>query len=87
MRLLPRRIPRLIALLLASLAFGGDPAVGEVLAGLAGCKACHTADEGAPWAGGYAIETEFGTFFGSNLTPDTEHGIGKVDTLASSLQR
>lgn len=27
-------------------------------------------------AGGYAIPTKFGTFYGSNLTPDPEHGIG-----------
>jgi mono/diheme cytochrome c family protein len=54
----------------------GDPANGAVLAGLASCGACHTADEGAPYAGGHPVETPFGTFYGTNLTPDPEHGIG-----------
>lgn len=54
----------------------GDPARGEVLAGLGGCEACHTADEGPPYAGGHRIETAFGTYVGSNLTPDLEHGLG-----------
>jgi len=53
-----------------------DPEWGGVLAGLAGCASCHTADDGAPFAGGHAIETDFGTFYGSNITPDPEHGIG-----------
>lgn len=38
--------------------------------------ACHTADDGAPNAGGHAIETRFGTFYGPNITPDPEHGVG-----------
>jgi mono/diheme cytochrome c family protein len=54
----------------------GDPARGQQLAGLAGCAACHTAPGGAPFAGGYAIETKFGTFYGSNLTPDPATGLG-----------
>lgn len=55
-----------------------DPAMvrGERLAGLAGCAACHTAEDGAPFAGGHALHTDFGTFHGSNLTPDPEHGLG-----------
>lgn len=56
---------------------GGDAARGEVLAGLGGCAACHTADDGAPYAGGHAVVTRFGTFYGSNLTPDPEHGLGR----------
>lgn len=47
---------------------------GVRLAGLAGCGACHTADGGAPYAGGHAIETPFGTFVGTNLTP-SESGL------------
>ncbi|MFT7518669.1 MAG: mono/diheme cytochrome c family protein [Kiritimatiellia bacterium] len=50
---------------------------GERLAGLAGCEACHTAPEGTPYAGGYAIDTSFGTFYGSNLTPDPVNGLGQ----------
>lgn len=54
----------------------GDPAVGAVLAGLGGCEACHTADDGPPFAGGHAVETPRGTFYGSNLTPDPDNGLG-----------
>ncbi|MCB9699690.1 MAG: cytochrome c [Alphaproteobacteria bacterium] len=54
-----------------------DAEVGALLAGLAGCASCHTAADGAPYAGGYAIETRFGTFYGSNLTPDPETGLGE----------
>lgn len=49
-------------------ALAADPARGAVLAGLGGCKACHTAKDGVPYAGGYAIETPQGTFYGPNLT-------------------
>lgn len=49
---------------------------GAVLAGLGACAACHTADDGAPFAGGHAVVTRVGTFHGSNLTPDPEHGLG-----------
>ncbi len=43
-----------------------------------GCS-CHTdiATGGKPMAGGRAIETPFGTIYGSNITPDPETGIGK----------
>lgn len=50
--------------------------MGQQLAGLAGCRACHTADDGPDWAGGHALKTRFGTFYGPNLTPDPEHGLG-----------
>jgi len=57
--------------------FGGDPARGEVLAGLGGCASCHTLDDDeVPYGGGYAVVTDFGTFYGSNLTPHPEHGLG-----------
>lgn len=54
----------------------GDAARGEWLAGLGGCEACHTSEEGPAYAGGHRIETAFGTFVGSNLTPDGEYGLG-----------
>ncbi len=46
-----------------------------VIAG--GCISCHR-DEDHPgsFAGGLALETEFGTFYASNITPDNETGIG-----------
>jgi mono/diheme cytochrome c family protein len=53
-----------------------DPLRGELLAGLGGCVTCHTAEDGQPFAGGHAIETAFGTFYGTNITPHPEAGIG-----------
>jgi mono/diheme cytochrome c family protein len=64
---------------LAFAAFAADPERGARLAGLGSCAACHTADGGAPYAGGHAVVTDFGTFYGSNLTPDPEHGLGSWD--------
>jgi mono/diheme cytochrome c family protein len=49
---------------------------GEYLAIVGNCGACHTAPGGKPFAGGKAIETPFGAVFSSNLTRDTQHGIG-----------
>lgn len=64
-------------LLVVSLhAHAQDVARGEVLAGLAGCAACHVSPDGVAYAGGYAIETRFGTFHGPNITQDPTHGIG-----------
>lgn len=62
--------------LLAALAWGQDAVRGEYVATAAGCVSCHTAPGGVPWAGGYPLETKFGTFYGTNLTPDPTHGIG-----------
>lgn len=64
-------------LLLSGLAAAQDAQRGEVLGGLAGCEACHTAPEGQPCAGGHRVQTDFGTFVGPNLTPDPEHGLGQ----------
>lgn len=51
---------------------------GQYLANAAGCIGCHTVNKagGAPFAGGRALETPFGTFYGPNITPDKETGIG-----------
>lgn len=49
---------------------------GRYLAKLADCAACHTTSAGAPWAGGVELKSPFGTFYGTNITPDKEHGIG-----------
>ncbi len=38
--------------------------------------ACHTAEGGAPFAGGLPIHSPFGTIYGSNITPDRDFGIG-----------
>jgi mono/diheme cytochrome c family protein len=42
---------------------------GRYLATLGNCQHCHTARGGAPYAGGRAITTPFGTVYSSNLTP------------------
>ena len=49
---------------------------GAYLARAGNCLACHTIRGGAPYAGGRAIETPFGTVHGSNITPDAKTGIG-----------
>lgn len=49
---------------------------GEYLARSADCMACHTAEGGAPYAGGLPIHSPFGTIYGTNITPDKQHGIG-----------
>ncbi|MBB1201431.1 cytochrome c [Enterobacteriaceae bacterium 89] len=50
---------------------------GRYLTQAADCAACHTAPGGAPLAGGYPLQTPFGTIFGSNLTPSADQGIGR----------
>jgi mono/diheme cytochrome c family protein len=56
----------------------GDAKRGEYLAKVGGCVGCHTEEkEGAtPFAGGRALKTPFGTFYGPNITPDRKAGIG-----------
>jgi mono/diheme cytochrome c family protein len=51
---------------------------GELLFSAADCAGCHTdvKGNGPPLAGGRALETPFGIFYGPNITPDKEHGIG-----------
>ena len=66
----------IVLLALGLAARAQDPARGEYLARAAGCVACHTVEGGAPYAGGYALHNRFGTFYGSNLTPDPATGIG-----------
>lgn len=60
-------------------AFGQDAKRGEYLAKAGGCLGCHTEEkEGAvPFAGARALKTPFGTFYGPNITPHPEAGIGK----------
>jgi mono/diheme cytochrome c family protein len=51
---------------------------GRYLAVLGDCAGCHTAPGGAPFAGGLALQTPFGTLVAPNITPDTETGIGNM---------
>lgn len=54
----------------AAAAGSADPvARGAYLARVGNCMACHTDRGGAAYAGGRAIDTPFGTLYGSNLTP------------------
>jgi len=43
----------------------------------ADCEACHTAEGGKPFAGGRPFDTDFGTIYTPNITPDLETGIGQ----------
>jgi mono/diheme cytochrome c family protein len=49
---------------------------GRYLALAGNCAGCHSARDGAAYAGGRAIRTPFGTVYSSNLTPDLQSGIG-----------
>jgi mono/diheme cytochrome c family protein len=49
---------------------------GAYLVHAADCQACHTAPNGAPFAGGFAFNMPFGTIYSTNITPDRETGIG-----------
>jgi fructose 5-dehydrogenase cytochrome subunit len=49
---------------------------GRYLATAADCAACHTAQGGAPFAGGYPINSPMGTIYSTNITPSTHGGIG-----------
>lgn len=52
-------------------------AQGKYLATAADCGACHTSpNQGAPMAGGYAIQSPLGRIFASNITPSKAAGIG-----------
>lgn len=57
----------------------GDAKRGLYISQAAGCLGCHTeARENAqPYAGGRALRTPFGTFFGPNITPHPQAGIGR----------
>jgi mono/diheme cytochrome c family protein len=62
----------------------GDAKRGEYLAKAGGCIGCHTVeakegskDKPVAFAGGRALKTPFGTFYGPNITPHAEAGIGK----------
>jgi mono/diheme cytochrome c family protein len=69
----------LLAVLLRAVPAGaaGDAERGKVIFALAGGCGCHTAAEGPVGAGGRRLDTPFGTFFGTNITPDAETGLGR----------
>jgi mono/diheme cytochrome c family protein len=57
----------------------GDAKRGEYLAKAGGCVGCHTEDkqDAQAFAGGRALKTPFGTFYGPNITPDPDAGLGR----------
>ena len=74
-------------LALASVFFAGFPEAfaqgdlknGQYVAKAAGCVGCHTDTKpgSVPFAGGRALDTPFGTFYGPNITPHRDTGLGK----------
>jgi mono/diheme cytochrome c family protein len=85
----PRQLPAeairarllLLALLfIAGASFAqGDAKRGLYISKAAGCVGCHTEDkkDAVAYAGGRALKTPFGTFFGPNITPHARAGIGR----------
>lgn len=55
---------------------------GAQLAAIGNCAECHTAPQGRTFAGGYPLDTPFGTIYGTNITPDPETGIGRWSLTA-----
>ena len=57
----------------------GDAKRGEYLAKAGGCVGCHTEEkqDAVRFAGGRALKTPFGTFYGPNITPHPQAGIGR----------
>lgn len=79
-RLMLAGILGLSLLALAGTAFAqGDAKRGQYLVKAGGCVGCHTEDKknAVPFAGGRALKTPFGTFYGPNITPDAVAGIGR----------
>src|SRR5258706_14210507 len=58
----------------------GDAKRGEYLAKAAGCVGCHTEEkkDAVPFAGGRALKSPFGTFYGPNITPHPQAGIRRL---------
>ena len=52
-------------------------AAGARIVALGDCMVCHTAKDGAAYAGGLGLRTPFGTIYSTNITPDPETGIGR----------
>ena len=57
-------------------------AKGEILSAEGHCVSCHIRPGGQPLAGGYGVNTPFGVIYGTNITPDTQTGIGRWSLAA-----
>lgn len=68
----------------------GDAKRGAYIAKAGGCLGCHTEDrkDATPYAGGRALKTPFGTFYGPNITAYPGAGIGRwtQDDFARALR-
>ncbi|MGV7206540.1 c-type cytochrome [Oxalobacteraceae bacterium A2-2] len=64
-------------------------AAGARVVALGDCMVCHTAANGAPYAGGLPLKTPFGTIYTTNITPDPQTGIGawSRDAFQRALRR
>lgn len=92
----PRRFVRLSALLAGAVAtwftsqvYGaGNPERGRAIFALAAGCGCHTPTAGPVGAGGGEVPTPFGKFFGTNITPDPDTGIGRWsdDEIAAAIR-
>lgn len=64
---------------------------GQYIAKAAGCVGCHTDNKpgSAPFAGGRALDTPFGIFYGPNITPHKVNGLGawSEDDFRRALRR
>ena len=64
---------------------------GAYLVRAAGCMGCHTESkkDAVPFAGGRSLATPFGTFYGPNITPHPQAGIGRwsEEDFVRALQR
>ena len=75
------RSPAAAGLFILAFSFGAaaqDAKRGEYVSKAAGCVGCHTEEkkDAVPYAGGRALKTPFGTFYGPNITPHKEAGLG-----------
>lgn len=88
-----RPVHAVILLQLLASATAADPdsyvevARGKTLVVSGDCIACHTARGGAPFAGGRALQTPFGTIMAPNITPDYATGLGgwSADDFARAM--
>ena len=62
---------------------------GEYLTRAADCAACHNRPGGKPFSGGLAFKLPFGTIYSTNITADSETGIGtwSDDDFVRALHR
>lgn len=78
-----------LALATGSRAEDAEVSAGRYVATVAGCASCHTAEGGAPFAGGLVLQTPFGPLATSNITQDRATGIGTFTktTFENALRR